>query len=61
MTRSKFTAPWGSREIYFDGKPFITIHRENDLLPYYTDDLSREILKLLNKSRTAKKIAMGKK
>lgn len=59
MSKGKFSAPYGSREIYFDGKPFITIHRENDLLAYHTDELARLIFKMLSKSRTAKKIAAG--
>jgi hypothetical protein len=59
MSKNKFSAPYSSREIYFDGKPFITIHRDNNEAAYLTDDLSKLILKLLKKSRVAKKIVDG--
>lgn len=48
----RFTAPYGSREIHLDGKPFITIHRPTDRdgngpRPTDVDTVSREIKKLL--------------
>ena len=61
MSKNKFSAPYSSREIYFDGKPFIDITRMNDIMPYHTDELAKVILRLLNKSRSAKLIAQGKK
>lgn len=48
----RFTTPYSSREIYLDGKPFITIHRPTDAnnngpSPTHVDDVSREIKNLL--------------
>lgn len=48
----RFTAPYGSREIYHDGRPFIQIHRVTDQdgrgqSPTKVDDTAREILSLL--------------
>ena len=48
----RFTAPYGSREIYHDGRPFIQIHRVTDQdgrgqSPTKVDDTAREILALL--------------
>ena len=58
----RFTTPYGSREIYHDGKPFITIHRTLNKFdtgssrPTDVDTVAREIKKLLcgeKKTRSA--------
>lgn len=63
-TRKRFTVEPG-REIYFDGRPCISIHREGvytgkgDMSPYQADQLTRLIARLLSKSKIAKRIAAG--
>jgi hypothetical protein len=42
-----FTAPYGSRSIWRNGKPFISIQRDGDTPPVHADDVSRKILRLL--------------
>lgn len=44
----RYTAPFSSREIYCDGKPFITIHRAGDTDPSRVDSTAHFILMLLN-------------
>lgn len=57
----KFTYESG-RHIYFDGTPVIYIARTGDdsaghnVQPYEADDLTKIIVRLLNRSRTAKAI-----
>jgi hypothetical protein len=61
----RFTAPYGSREIYHDGKPFIEIHRAlnkhgtGSSRPVDVDDTSREILALLCGTRKRKSALAG--
>lgn len=48
----RFTAPYSSREIHLDGKPFIFIERyvdknSNGPRPTDVDTVSKEIIKLL--------------
>ena len=66
MARScRFTAPYGSREIYHDGKPFIEIHRSlnkhgtGSSRPVDVDDTAREILGLLCGTRKSKSALAG--
>lgn len=60
----RFTVEPG-REIYFDGRPCISIHREGEyrypegMSPYQADQMTRLIARLLNKSKIAKRIAAG--
>ncbi len=54
---AKFTVE-GGRSICFDGRPFITIHRE-DAPPVVADEITHLIARCLNKSRKAK--ALGGK
>lgn len=61
----RFTAPYGSREIYHDGKPFIQIHRALNKFdtgssrPVDVDDTAREILSLLCGMRKKKSALAG--
>jgi len=61
----RFTAPYGSREIYHDGKPFIEIHRAlnkygtGSSRPVDVDDTAREILGLLCGTRKKKSALAG--
>jgi hypothetical protein len=57
MSNAKFTAPYSPTEIYFEGVHIITIQRKDAFAPSRTGDLSKVIMKALNKSRTAKSIA----
>jgi len=65
MSRAcRFTAPYGSRQIWHDGKPFITIHRPTDATgngpsPSSVDDVSREILRLLCGEKKTKSALAG--
>ena len=43
----RFTAPYGSREIYHDGKPSLTVSSKLDGGHHRVDDVAREIKKLL--------------
>lgn len=61
----RFTAPYGSRGIHHDGKPFIEIHRAlnkhgtGSSRPVDVDDVSREILSLLCGTRKSKSSLAG--
>ena len=61
----RFTTPYGSHEIYHDGKPFITIQRSLNKFdtgyarPVDVDDTSREILALLCGTRKRKSALAG--
>jgi hypothetical protein len=61
----RFTAPYGSREIHHDGKPFIEIHRAlnkhgtGSSRPVDVDDTAREILALLCGTRKRKSALAG--
>ena len=61
----RFTAPYGSSEIYHDGKPFIQIHRALNKFdtgssrPVDVDDTAREILALLCGTRKKKSALAG--
>jgi len=57
MSKPKFTTPYGSREIYFDDKLFITIQRADGANPTQVDDLAKLIAAFVKKSRKAKAIA----
>lgn len=61
----RFTAPYGSREIHHDGKPFINIQRALDKTgtghsrPVDVDDTAREILAMLCGTRRSKSALAG--
>lgn len=52
MSKHRYSAPYGSREIYRDGKPFIIIQRARPgdggyISPVDVDDFARRVLELL--------------
>lgn len=60
----RFTAPYGSRQIWLDGKPFIDIHRPvdrngNGPRPSDVDDVAKEIKKLLCGEKKSKSSLAG--
>lgn len=57
---AKFTYA-GGREIHYDGRSFISVNREGDTSPFHADEAVKLIVKLLNKSRTARSIASGQR
>ncbi len=54
MSKHKFTLEAG-RQIYRDGKPFMSVGREGDTAPHVADQFARHIVVMLNKSGRAKK------
>lgn len=60
----RFTAPYGSRQIWLDGKPFIDIHRPvdrdgNGPRPSDVDDVAKEIKQLLCGEKKTKSSLAG--
>ena len=61
----RFTTPYGSREIYLDGRPFITIYRVTDkegnstARPTDVDTVSKEIKQLLCGEKKSKSSLAG--
>lgn len=56
MPKNRFTVVAG-REIHLDGRPFISVGREGDTRPYVADQAAHLIVRLLNRSSLAKKMA----
>ena len=54
----RFTTPYGSREIYLDGKPFIDITRMGGR-PVDVDNVAKEIKKLLCGEKKSKSSLAG--
>lgn len=58
MTK-RFTVEAG-RQIYRDGKPFISIGREGDTPPVVADEMTHAIATLLNGTRDMREELLGK-
>lgn len=49
----------GGRQIYYNGRPFISIGREGNTPPAAADEVCKVIVRALNKSNAAKRLGHG--